>query len=42
MPDKRIITVPASVRMKCPELIFKPHLNGKTCKSIQNLTWTSV
>lgn len=34
MPDKRVITVPASVRMGCPELLFKPELNGKSVKSL--------
>jgi actin-related protein len=34
MPDKRVITVPGTVRMSCPELLFKPELNGKTCQSI--------
>jgi len=24
MPDKRVITVPAHVRMSCPELLFQP------------------
>lgn len=42
MPDKRVITVPAHVRMSCPELLFNPSLNGKTCKSIQALTHASV
>jgi actin len=42
MPDKRVITIPAHVRMTCPELLFNPNLNGKTCASIQNLTWKSV
>jgi len=42
MPDKRVITVPAHVRMTCPELLFNPSLNGKTCKSIQHLTHASV
>jgi actin len=32
--DKRVITVPAHVRMSCPELLFNPSLNGKSCKSI--------
>ena len=42
MPDKRVITVPAHVRMSCPELLFNPSLNGKSCKSIQALSWASV
>jgi actin, other eukaryote len=42
MPDKRVITVPAHVRMTCPELLFQPALNGKSCKSLQDLAWASV
>jgi len=42
MPDKRVITIPGSVRMACPELIFKPELNGKSCASIHKLAWNSV
>jgi len=34
LPDKSVITVPGTVRMTCPELVFKPQLNGKTVKSI--------
>ena len=42
LPDKRVITVPASVRMSAPELLFQPSLNGKTCKSAPELAWASV
>ena len=42
MPDKRVITVPATVRFTCPELLFKPTLNGKSCASIQDLSWKSI
>ena len=42
LPDKVVITIPASVRMTCPELLFQPNLNGKTCKSVQDLAWASV
>lgn len=42
LPDKRVITVPASVRMKCPELLFKPELNGKSCKSLHGLCHASI
>jgi len=42
LPDKAVITVPATVRMGCPELLFKPQNNGMTCKSIDNLAWASV
>ena len=42
MPDKRVITIPAHVRMTCPELLFQPNLNEKKCKSLQELTWSSI
>ena len=32
--DKRAINIPATVRMSCPELLFQPSLNGKSCASI--------
>ena len=42
LPDKRVINVPGSVRIACPELLFKPELNGMSCKSMHALTWQSV
>jgi len=42
LPDKAVITIPASVRMGAPELIYKPQLNGMSCKSIDALAWASV
>jgi len=42
LPDKRVISVAGTVRMQIPELLFKPELNGHSCPSIQDLTWTSV
>jgi actin-related protein len=42
MPDKRIVNVAGTVRFQCPELLFKPELNGKSCKSLHALTWASV
>jgi len=42
MPDKRVITVNAHTRMSGPELLFKPHLNGKSCASMHQLAWNSV
>lgn len=42
MPDKRVINVPGHVRITCPELLFKPELNGKSCSSIHKLAWNSV
>lgn len=42
LPDCSVITVPATVRMGCPELLFNPGKNGYACHSIQDLTWNSV
>merc|ERR1712216_870812 len=42
MPDKSVITVPATVRMSCPELLFKPALNGMTVKAVHELAWASI
>ena len=42
LPDKRVITVTGHVRMTCPELLFKPELNGKTCASLHQLAWKSI
>jgi len=42
LPDKQILEVKGTVRMKCPELLFKPDLNGFSCKSIHQLSWQSV
>jgi len=42
LPDKKVIKIPATVRMTCPELLFKPELNGKTCASIQKLANNSI
>jgi len=42
LPDKRVITVPATVRMSCPELLFKPDKDGKNCKSLHDLTCSSI
>jgi len=42
LPDRSQITVTGTVRMQIPELIFKPELNGKSCDSIQALSWKSV
>ena len=42
LPDRSTITVKGTTRMQVPELLFKPELNGKSCKSLQNLAWTSV
>jgi len=39
LPDKRVINIPGTVRITCPELLFKPQLNGKSCKSMHELTW---
>ena len=42
MPDGDVITIPAHVCITCPELLFKPELIGKSCKSIQDLSWKSI
>jgi len=42
LPDKAVITVPATVRMGAPELLFDPTKNGMTCKSMPDLAWASV
>jgi len=42
LPDKRVINVPGLIRIKTPELLFKPELNGKSVASIHALTHTSV
>jgi actin len=42
MPDGRIVIVAGTVRFQCPELLFKPELNGKSCKSLHALTWASI
>ena len=42
MPDKAVVTIPASVRMSCPELLFDPSKDGLTVKSMPELAWASV
>merc|ERR1711981_95018 len=42
LPDKSVITVPASVRFRTPELLFDPQQNGMACKSMPDLAWASV
>ena len=42
LPDKAVITVPGSVRIGAPELIYQPSHNGMSCKSIDALAWASV
>jgi len=42
LPDKAVITVPGSVRIGAPELIYQPNHNGMSCKSIDALAWASV
>jgi len=39
LPDKRVITIPGTVRIACPELLFKPSINGMSCKSMPGLAW---
>jgi actin len=35
MPDKTIVKVPENFRVFCPELLFKPSLDGKSCETLQ-------
>lgn len=42
LPDKRVITISGANRMVCPELLFKPELNGMTCKGIHQLCNASI
>merc|ERR1719163_901580 len=42
MPDKSVVTVPASVRMGCPELLFNPAKYGSSEKSMPALAWASI
>jgi actin-related protein len=42
MPDKSVVTVPATVRMGCPELLFNPAKYGNNEKSMPGLAWASI
>jgi actin len=42
LPDRRVINVSGYVRMTCPELLFKPNLDGITCTPIHQLTSKSI
>jgi actin-related protein len=42
MPDKSVVTVPATVRMGCPELLFNPSKYGNNEKSMPALAWASI
>ena len=42
LPDKAVIDIPGTFRITVPELLFNPTLNGFSCKSMQDLAWTSV
>jgi len=42
LPDKRVITIKGETRLNCPELLFKPDLNGKTVLAMHMLAWNSV
>lgn len=42
MPDKRVLTVKGAVRFMGPELLFRPSLNGMTCKGVQEITLESI
>ncbi len=41
LPDGNVITV-GSERFRCPELLFKPSLNGKDMDSADSLTFNSI
>jgi len=41
-PEGREIYMDGLVRVKCPELLFKPELNGYACNSIHAITYDSV
>ena len=34
LPDRRELSIFGNVRMTCPELLFNPELNGRTCMSM--------
>lgn len=42
LPNLEKIVIPGLVRAKGPELLFKPHLNGKACESMPDLVWSSI
>ena len=42
LPDKSTITIPGSVRIQTPELLFQPALNGKSCDSMHDLAFNSI
>ena len=42
LPDKKVLAISGAVRMKVPELLFKPALNNFKCKSLHTMTWASV
>jgi actin, other eukaryote len=42
LPDDRVLSVPADIRMRIPEPLFKPHLVDKECSNIQELCESSI
>ena len=42
LPDEEVITIKGDFRIKVPELLFNPELDGKECKSIHELCWQSI
>jgi len=42
MPDKRVLQVPGQVRFGGPELLFRPDMDGMSCKSIQGICKDSI
>ena len=42
LPDKQVIQIKGKTRINTGEYLFKPELNGRSCKSVQGLTWDSI
>ena len=42
LPDNTQIIVTGALRMRVPELLFRPELNNMQCPSIQQNTWASI
>ena len=42
LPDNTSIIVTGALRMRVPELLFRPELNNIQCPSIQQNTWASI
>jgi len=42
LPDKSILCVKGVVRIKGPDLLFQPALDGSTCTGVQRLAQRSI